>query len=236
MCPAALAGRAPPASPRLRRTTLGSTRGSAANGGSSGLSSPPGPPPPSDRSRQSRARLGCHTAHPPSPRRPTHTIAAGSGSAASAPARSAAGRARPSGRAVADVPPAEATAQPAPSRPETCPVVSVSSCRRIPPAKSSPEAASPCPRPRTQAESTLYRPAARYFFGVSLALLRVLNSNPVVRTPQDAKALIDAANNAIKLVELLRVNDVDRQGSGETKKHMFEILQSIEARIREAGR
>src|SRR3954447_2601424 len=168
---AALAGRAPPASPRLRRTTLGSTRGSPANGGSSGLSSPPGPPPPSDRSRQSRARLGCHTAHPPSPRRPTHTIAAGSGSAASAPARSAAGRARPSGRAVADVPPAEATAQPAPSRPETCPVASVSSCRRIPPAKSSPEAASPCPRPRTQVESTLYRPAARYFFGVSLAWL-----------------------------------------------------------------
>ena len=69
-----------------------------------------------------------------------------------------------------------------------------------------------------------------------LALLRVLQSNPIVRTPQDAKALIDAANNAIKLVELLRANEVDRQGSGETKKRMFEVLESIEARIREAGR
>jgi len=69
-----------------------------------------------------------------------------------------------------------------------------------------------------------------------LALLRVLQSNPIVRTPQDAKALIDAANNAIKLVELLRANEVDRQGSGETKKRMFAVLASIEARIREAGR
>ena len=57
-----------------------------------------------------------------------------------------------------------------------------------------------------------------------------------MRTPQDAKALIDAANNAIKLVELLRANEVDRQGSGETKKRMFEVLEAIEARIREAGR
>jgi hypothetical protein len=29
------------------------------------------------------------------------------------------------------------------------------------------------------------------------ALLSALQSNPIVRTPQDAKALIDAANNAI---------------------------------------
>jgi hypothetical protein len=69
-----------------------------------------------------------------------------------------------------------------------------------------------------------------------LALLRVLQSNPVVRTPQDAKALIDAANNAIKLVELRGANDVDRKSGSESRKRMFEILQSIEARIREAGR
>src|SRR4051794_8827811 len=42
----ASAGRAPPASPTLRRTTLGSTRAAPANGGSSELSSPPEPPPP----------------------------------------------------------------------------------------------------------------------------------------------------------------------------------------------
>jgi len=69
-----------------------------------------------------------------------------------------------------------------------------------------------------------------------LALMRVLQSNPVVRTAQDAKALIDAANNAIKLVELLRANDGDRKGSGERTKHMFEVLEAIEARIRGAGR
>src|SRR4051795_9463061 len=69
-----------------------------------------------------------------------------------------------------------------------------------------------------------------------LALLRVLQSNPVVRTPQDAKALIDAANNAIKLVELRGANDVDRKSGSESKKRMFEILESIEARVREAGR
>src|SRR3954471_7397634 len=111
--------RAPPASPRLRRTMLGSTRAAPANGGNSGLSSPPELPLPPDRYRQSRARLGCHRAHPPSPRRPAHTIAGGSGSAASAPDQSAAGRARPSDRKVADAPPAAPTVQPAPSQPET---------------------------------------------------------------------------------------------------------------------
>src|SRR4029078_11768994 len=110
--------------------------------------------------------------------------------------QSAAGRARPSGRAVADVPPAEATAQPAPSRPETCPLSSVSSCRRIPPAKSSPEAASPCPRPRTQAESTLYRPAARYFFGVSLGRTFVISRlRPVGRITLPAPAAASANNS-----------------------------------------
>src|SRR3954471_5235800 len=69
-----------------------------------------------------------------------------------------------------------------------------------------------------------------------LALLRVLQSNPIVRTPQDAKGLIDAANNAIKLVELLRANDGARKGSSDGKKRMFEVLESIEARIRQAGR
>src|SRR4051812_20496839 len=165
----ASAGRAPPASPTLRRTTLGSTRAAPANGGSSELSSPPEPPPPSDQCRQSRARLGCHRAHPPSPRRPAHTTAAESGSAASAPDRSAAGRARPSGRAAADVPPAAPTVRPAPSQPETCRAASASSCRCIPPAKSSPEAVSPHPRPHAQADSTPSRPQPGYFFGVSLA-------------------------------------------------------------------
>ena len=95
----ASAGRAPPASRRLRRTAPWSNRAAPANGGNSGPSSRPAPPPPSDRSRQSRARPGCRTAHPPAPRRPARTIAAKNRSAASAPARSAAGRARLSDRA-----------------------------------------------------------------------------------------------------------------------------------------
>src|SRR3954470_7343036 len=160
--------RAPPASPILRRTMLGSTRAAPANGGNSGLSSPPELPLPPDRYRQSRARLGCHRAHPPSPRRPAHTTAAGSGSAASAPDQSAVGRARPSDRKVADAPPAAPTGRPAPSRPKTCRAASASSCRRIPPAKSFPEAASPGPSVPAPADSTLSGPQPGYFFGVSL--------------------------------------------------------------------
>src|SRR3954452_16234781 len=147
---------------------LGSTRAAPANGGNSGLSSPPELPLPPDRYRQSRARLGCHRAHPPSPRRPAHTTAAGSGSAASAPDQSAVGRARPSDRKVADAPPAAPTARPAPSRPKTCRAASASSCRRIPPAKSFPEAASPGPSVPAPADSTLSGPQPGYFFGVSL--------------------------------------------------------------------
>src|SRR4051794_27362757 len=165
--------RAPPASPILRRTMLGSTRAAPANGGNSGLSSPPELPLPPDRYRQSRARLGCHRAHPPSPRRPAHTTAAGSGSAASAPDQSAVGRARPSDRKVADAPPAAPTARPAPSRPKTCRAASASSCRRIPPAKSFPEAASPGPSVPAPADSTLSGPQPGYFFGVSLAVLQL---------------------------------------------------------------
>src|SRR5690349_19929204 len=116
-----------------------------------------------------RAGLGCHRAHLPSPHRPAHTTAAGSGSVASAPNQSAVGHARPLGRAVVDGPPAVPTAPPPPSRPKTCRAASASSCRRIPPAKSSPDAASPCPSAPAPADSTLYGDQSGYFFGVSLS-------------------------------------------------------------------
>ncbi len=63
-----------------------------------------------------------------------------------------------------------------------------------------------------------------------------MQSNPIVRTPQDAKALIDAANNALKLVEALGGGERDRTNGGEARKRMFEVLEAIEARIRAAGR
>ena len=69
-----------------------------------------------------------------------------------------------------------------------------------------------------------------------LALTRVLQSNPIVRSPQDAKALIDAANNALKLVELLRAREPDRQNGDASRERMFEVIEAIEARIRAAGR
>src|SRR4051812_31747291 len=187
--------RAPPASPILRRTMLGSTRAAPANGGNSGLSSPPELPLPPDRYRQSRARLGCHRAHPPSPRRPAHTTAAGSGSAASAPDQSAVGRARPSDRKVADAPPAAPTARPAPSRPKTCRAASASSCRRIPPAKSFPEAASPGPSVPAPADSTLSGPQPGYFFGVSLEVIGDV-ADPTVRFYAIIGASITAVSGA----------------------------------------
>ena len=70
-----------------------------------------------------------------------------------------------------------------------------------------------------------------------LALMRALQSVPVVTKPQDFKALVDAANNAIKLVEMM---DRDRPAGdgaqGAAKKRMFQVLEEIERRIRDAGR
>src|SRR3954447_12116555 len=160
--PGASTGRAPPASPRSRRTAPGSGRAPPANAGSSAPSSRPEPSPPTDRCRQSRATPGYRRARPPGPRRPARTTAAKSRSAASAPAQSAAGRVRPSGRTTADVQPTAPTAPPLPSRPKNGPAASAFSSRRIPPAKSCPAAASlPPNRP---ADSTRSGHIAGAFF------------------------------------------------------------------------
>lgn len=74
---------------------------------------------------------------------PVRTTAVQRRSAASAPARLAANRARLWDKAAADAPPAEPTARPHPSQPKTCRAASASSSRRIPPAKSCPDATSP---------------------------------------------------------------------------------------------
>jgi hypothetical protein len=47
-----------------------------------------------------------------------------------------------------------------------------------------------------------------------LALQRALESTPVVRTAQDLKALVDAANTAIKLTELLNAGERGRPDRG----------------------
>jgi hypothetical protein len=67
-----------------------------------------------------------------------------------------------------------------------------------------------------------------------LALQRALESTPVVRTAQDLKALVDAANTAIKLTELLNAGERGRPDQGASKQRMFELLDKIEARVRAA--
>jgi hypothetical protein len=80
-----------------------------------------------------------------------------------------------------------------------------------------------------------------------LALTRALQSVPVVTKPQDFKALVDAANNAIKLVDaannaikLVEMMDRDRPAGdgapGAARKRMFQVLEDIERRIRDAGK
>src|SRR4051812_43693984 len=81
--------------------------------------------------------------------RPTRTIAAQNRPAACVPRGSAADRARLSDRAGRGVPPAGATALPAPSRLEIYRAASASFCRRTPPRQNSPDAASICLRHNT---------------------------------------------------------------------------------------
>src|SRR4051812_42261924 len=81
--------------------------------------------------------------------RPTRTTAAQNRLAACVPRGSAADRARLSDRAGRGVPPAGATALPAPSRLEIYRAASASFCRRTPPRQNSPDAASICLRHNT---------------------------------------------------------------------------------------
>src|SRR4051812_34341749 len=146
---AASAGRAPPASRRLPRTAPGSDRAIPTNAGNARPSRHPAPGRGSTRSRQSRAALGYRRRHPRPLHRPTRTTAAQNRPAAYVPAGSAADRARLSDRAGRGVPPAGATALPAPSRLEIYRAASASFCRRTPPRQNSPDAASICLRHNT---------------------------------------------------------------------------------------
>ena len=51
-----------------------------------------------------------------------------------------------------------------------------------------------------------------------LALQRVLSSNPTVRSPQDYKTLVDAAEKAIRMVEKLRELGIDHGPAGDVDK------------------
>src|SRR3954449_1331040 len=96
--------------------------------------------------------VGLHPEVPLRPRplhRPTRTTAAQNRPAACVPTGSAADRARLSDRAGRGVPPAGATALPAPSRLEIYRAASASFCRRTPPRQNSPAAASICLRHNT---------------------------------------------------------------------------------------
>src|SRR4051794_13578608 len=144
---AASATRVLQASPRPHRTTPSSDRAVPASGGNSSRSSRPELSPPPDQCRQIRATPDCRTARLPALRQPARTTAAKSRAAACVPIQPEADRARLSGRRVAAAPPTAPTEQPAPSRRETCPVASASSCRRTPLAKSSLAAALHHPEP-----------------------------------------------------------------------------------------
>ncbi len=71
-----------------------------------------------------------------------------------------------------------------------------------------------------------------------LALMRALQSVPVVVKPQDFKSLVDAAANAVRLVE--KLDELRGAGGSEqvgaAKKRMFVVLDAIEQRIRDAGK
>jgi hypothetical protein len=62
-----------------------------------------------------------------------------------------------------------------------------------------------------------------------LTLLRVLRSNPVVKTAQDAKALVDAAANAMKLAEILRAKEGNPKVNEESRRQMWEVIDRFEA-------
>jgi hypothetical protein len=62
-----------------------------------------------------------------------------------------------------------------------------------------------------------------------LTLLRVLRSNPVVRTAQDAKALVDAAANAMKLDDLLRAKEGNPKSIDESMRQLWDYIDRFEA-------
>ena len=60
------------------------------------------------------------------------------------------------------------------------------------------------------------------------ALTRAMNAAPVVKKPSDVKALVDAAANALKLIETIRNQSVGKVSREEVAQEMARVLDEIE--------
>ena len=66
------------------------------------------------------------------------------------------------------------------------------------------------------------------------ALTRAMNAAPVVTKPSDVKALVDAAANALKLIETIRNQSVGKVSREEVAQEMARVLGEVEkARMRD---
>src|SRR5215831_18542122 len=60
------------------------------------------------------------------------------------------------------------------------------------------------------------------------ALTRAMNAAPVVKKPSDVKALVDAAANALKLIETIRNQSVGKVSREEVAQEMARVLGEVE--------
>ena len=60
------------------------------------------------------------------------------------------------------------------------------------------------------------------------ALTRAMSATPVVTKPSDVKALVDAAANALKLVETIRKQSVGKVSRAEVAQEMSRVLDLVE--------
>jgi len=61
------------------------------------------------------------------------------------------------------------------------------------------------------------------------ALTRAMSATPVVTKPADVKALVDAAANALKLIETIKTNQTGKVSRQEVANEMTRILNLVEA-------
>lgn len=68
----------------------------------------------------------------------------------------------------------------------------------------------------------------------ALALRNVMRSNPLVRTAHDAKMLVDAAEKAIKLADMLKARRHDSGGAADRRKWEIEVMKEMQKWVRVA--
>jgi hypothetical protein len=66
------------------------------------------------------------------------------------------------------------------------------------------------------------------------ALTRAMNATPIVTKPSDVKALVDAASNALKLIETIKNQSTGKVSREEVAREMARVLDLVrEARLRD---